>query len=260
MKLRTIAAVAALAFATLAAQAQIGVGPYFNPAAIRVSNSSADAGPFAFLGPNSTSQVFYGYNYGGYWDFFHSGSIAAGFDLRESDLHANNALLRSFMLGARVSAKPFNGIQTLRSVLLRLRHYQSTGQYRPNQQIRLHRLWRRGLPHSKAYRLPHYGDWIRFVDHDQQRRRWRRSNAVCSRFQPDQLQLRPRLPLLELRLHRCTQISHAMPPRVNVAWVRKVIAFVFSSSQGPAFPIFPLQVPVSVLSAYVLFDPEIFCL
>jgi hypothetical protein len=107
MKLRSIAAVAVLAFATLAAQAQVGVGLYFNPVAVRVGNSSVDAGPFAFLGQNSTSQVFYGYNYGGYWDFFHSGPISAGFDLRESDLHANNALLRSFMVGARVSAKPF---------------------------------------------------------------------------------------------------------------------------------------------------------
>ena len=85
-----------------------GRGLYFNPVAIRVSNSSADAGPFAFLGQNSTSQVFYGYDLGGYYDFFHAGKLAAGFDMRESDLHANNALLRSFLVGARVSAKPFS--------------------------------------------------------------------------------------------------------------------------------------------------------
>ncbi|HUD21225.1 MAG TPA: hypothetical protein VMQ60_00120, partial [Acidobacteriaceae bacterium] len=102
MKLRSIAAVAVLIFATYAAQAQVGL--YFNPVAIRVSNSSADAGPFAFLGQNSTSQVFYGYDYGGYYDFLHSGSLSAGFDLRESDLHANNALLRSFMVGPRISS------------------------------------------------------------------------------------------------------------------------------------------------------------
>jgi hypothetical protein len=107
MKLRTIAAAAALACATLAAQAQVGVGLYFNPVAIRVGNSSADTGPFAFLGQNSTSQVFYGYDFGGFYDFYRSGSITAGVDLRESDLHANNALLRSFMFGARLSAKPF---------------------------------------------------------------------------------------------------------------------------------------------------------
>ena len=105
MKLRSIAAVAVLAFATVAAHAQTGL--YFNPVAIRVSNPTADVGPFAFLGQNSTSQVFYGYTFGGYYDFFHSGSLSAGFDMRESDLHANNAMFRSFLVGARVSAKPF---------------------------------------------------------------------------------------------------------------------------------------------------------
>ena len=105
MKLRSIAAVAVLAFATAAAHAQTGL--YFNPVAIRVSNSTADIGPFAFLGQNSTSQVIYGYSYGGYYDFFHSGPLSAGFDMRESDLHANNAMLRSFLVGARVSVKPF---------------------------------------------------------------------------------------------------------------------------------------------------------
>ena len=95
MKLRSIAAVAVLALATVAAQAQSqgNVGLYLNPVAIRVSNSNADAGPYAFLGQNSTSQVFYGYGFGGFYDFFHSGPLAAGFDVRESD---------------RVSAKPFS--------------------------------------------------------------------------------------------------------------------------------------------------------
>jgi len=105
MKLRSIAAVAVLAFATVAAHAQTGL--YFNPVAIRVSNPTADIGPQAFLGQNSTSQVFYGYDFGGYYDFFQSGPLSAGFDVRESDLHANNAMLRSFLVGARVSAKPF---------------------------------------------------------------------------------------------------------------------------------------------------------
>jgi hypothetical protein len=112
MKLRSIAAVAVLALATVAAHAQSqgNVGLYLNPVAIRVSNSNADAGPYAFLGQNSTSQVFYGYGFGGYYDFLHSqsGKLAAGFDVRESDLHANNAMLRSFLVGARVSAKPFS--------------------------------------------------------------------------------------------------------------------------------------------------------
>jgi hypothetical protein len=105
MKLRSIAAVAVLALTALAARAQVGL--YLNPVAIRVGNSSADAGPYAFLGQNSTSQVFFGYDFGGYYDFFHSGPVYAGIDVRESDLHANNAMLRSFLVGARVSAKPF---------------------------------------------------------------------------------------------------------------------------------------------------------
>ena len=105
MKLRSIAAVAVLALTVLAARAQVGL--YLNPVAIRVSNSNADHGSFAFLGDNSTSQVFYGYGFGGYYDFLHAGPLSAGFDVRESDLHANNAMLRSFLVGARVSAKPF---------------------------------------------------------------------------------------------------------------------------------------------------------
>ncbi len=105
MKLRSIAAVALLSLTALAARAQVGL--YLNPVAIRVGNSSADAGPYAFLGQNSTSQVFYGYDFGGYYDFLHAGPLHAGFDVRESDLHANNAMLRSFLVGGRVSAKPF---------------------------------------------------------------------------------------------------------------------------------------------------------
>ena len=35
-------------------------------------------------------------------------SIATGFDMRYSDLHANNALLRDFLVGLRVSGKPFS--------------------------------------------------------------------------------------------------------------------------------------------------------
>src|ERR1039458_3364045 len=105
MKLRSLAAVAVLALTTVAVHAQVGL--YLNPVAIRVSNSSPDAGPYAFLGQNSTSQVFYGFDLGGYYDFFHSGPLSAGFDVRESDLHANNAMLKSFLVGARLSAKPF---------------------------------------------------------------------------------------------------------------------------------------------------------
>jgi hypothetical protein len=110
MKLRYLATVVLLALTTVAAYAQTDnhVGLYLNPVAIRVSNSAVDSGPFNFLGQNSTSQVFYGFDLGGYWDFYRAGNVEAGLDLRESDLHANNALLKSFLVGARVSAHPFS--------------------------------------------------------------------------------------------------------------------------------------------------------
>jgi hypothetical protein len=114
MKLRYLASVVVLALTTVAAFAQThdapaqgNVGLYFNPIAIRASNSVADTGTFAFLGDNSTSNVFYGYNLGGFYDFFHSGSLATGFDMRFSDLHANNAMLKQFLVGIRVSGHPF---------------------------------------------------------------------------------------------------------------------------------------------------------
>lgn len=111
MKLRYLATVVALALTTVALHAQVGL--YFNPIAIRVSNSVVDTGDngnyqYAFLGQNSTSNVFYGYNLGGYYDFLHSGKIDTGFDVRFSDLHANNAMLRNFLVGVRVSGKPFS--------------------------------------------------------------------------------------------------------------------------------------------------------
>jgi hypothetical protein len=110
MKLRYLATVVVLALTTVAAHAQTqgNVGLYLNPIAIRASNSVADSGPFAFLGQNATSNVFYGYTLGGYYDFFHSGKLAAGPDIRFSDLHANNAMLKSILIGVRVSGQPFS--------------------------------------------------------------------------------------------------------------------------------------------------------
>jgi opacity protein-like surface antigen len=106
MRLRLFAtAVLAVFLSSAAAHAQIGV--YMNPVAIRVSNSVKDTGPFSFLGQNSTSQVMFGYSLGGYDDFFHSGKLAAGIDMRLQDLHANNAMLRDFFLGVRVSGTPW---------------------------------------------------------------------------------------------------------------------------------------------------------
>jgi len=110
MKLRYLASVVVLALTTVAASAQSAQGNvslYLNPIAIRASNTPADSGPYAFLGQNATSNVFYGYNLGGSYDFYHSGSLAAGADIRLSDLHANNAMLRNFLFGPRVSVQPF---------------------------------------------------------------------------------------------------------------------------------------------------------
>jgi hypothetical protein len=82
------------------------IGLYINPAFIRVSNSDTDSGPFAFLGNNTTSRMFYGASIGGYYDFFHGKSFNAGADVRDTIVHGNNASLNSFLLGARVESKP----------------------------------------------------------------------------------------------------------------------------------------------------------
>ena len=103
MKLRYLAAVVCFALTTFAAHAQIGV--YLNPIAIHASNSVQDTGPFNFYDLNSKSRWLYGFNLGGYDDFFHSGALNAGLDVRLSDLHGGNAMLRSFMLGIRVSGQ-----------------------------------------------------------------------------------------------------------------------------------------------------------
>jgi len=106
MKLRYLAPVVAFALTTVAAHAQVGV--YFNPIAIRVSNSVLDSGPFDYFSPGKTSQVMYGFDFGGFYDFYHAGKLDGGLGLRESDLHTNNAVLQSFLLSARVSAHPFS--------------------------------------------------------------------------------------------------------------------------------------------------------
>jgi hypothetical protein len=113
MKLRYLATVVALALTTVAAHAQSqeaptqgNVGLYMNPLAFRVSNSVVDSGPYAFFGQNSTSRMVYGFDMGGYYDFAHSGPITTGFDVRFSDLHGGNAMLRNFLVGLRISGRP----------------------------------------------------------------------------------------------------------------------------------------------------------
>lgn len=105
MKFRLFALVVGLALTTVAAHAQVGL--YLNPIATRVSNSQADTGPFAFLGSNNTSKMFYGVDMGGYYNFYQQGKNEAGLDVRDSIVHGNNASLNSFLLGIRVATKPF---------------------------------------------------------------------------------------------------------------------------------------------------------
>ena len=105
MKLRRLvpAVVLVLSAAASHAQSQGNFGLYFNPLATRISNSQTDTTSFSFLGPNNTSRTFWGFQTGGYYDFFHSGPLSAGVTIRLSDQHGNNAAIRDFQVGARVA-------------------------------------------------------------------------------------------------------------------------------------------------------------
>lgn len=112
MKLRLVLAAAFLLPALPAAFAQTAsapsakqVGLYLNPVAMRISNSVKDTSTFAFLGAGDTSRLFWGVDYGAYYDFVQSGSIWVGADLRASDLHANNASIKDLLVGVRVSGQ-----------------------------------------------------------------------------------------------------------------------------------------------------------
>jgi hypothetical protein len=105
MKLRHLVVVVALSLVSVAARAQVGL--YLNPVFDHISTATADTGPFAFLGPNTTSRMFYGADFGGYYDFFHRPKLNAGMDVREVLVRGNNAALKTFLVGAHVaSAKP----------------------------------------------------------------------------------------------------------------------------------------------------------
>jgi len=106
MKFRFFALVVVFALTTIAAHAQVGL--YFNPIATRISNSQPDTGPFAFLGENSTSRMFYGVDIGGYYNFYQQGKTEVGVDVRDTIEHGNSAALNSFMVGVRVATKPFS--------------------------------------------------------------------------------------------------------------------------------------------------------
>ena len=101
MNVRSLIVGAAIAMAPIAVQAQLGI--YVNPIATRVSNSVADSGLYAFLGQNSKSAIFYGVNFGAYYDFKSSLPFHAGLDMRDSIQHGNGAALNQFLTGLRIS-------------------------------------------------------------------------------------------------------------------------------------------------------------
>lgn len=111
MKLRFLALALAMVAPTLAAHAQIGI--YVNPVVSRISNSTADTGPFAFLGSGDKAQTFGGVDFGGYYDFAHLSKADVSVDVRDAIQHGNNASLNTFMVGGRLAAHPmsFGGIK-----------------------------------------------------------------------------------------------------------------------------------------------------
>ena len=106
MKLRSLIVALAVAIAPVAMHAQTGL--YLNPIAMRISNSVADTGTFAFLGSGVKSRMFYGVDMGGYYDFKTPYAFHAGLDVHDSILHSNDAFLNNFLVGVRFSAKPFH--------------------------------------------------------------------------------------------------------------------------------------------------------
>jgi hypothetical protein len=106
MKFRLLAAVVGFAMLTGVAKAQIGI--YVGPTFSNISNSTADPGIFAFLGANTTSRLFKGVGIGVYDDFYHSGKIEGGVDVRGGILRGDGAQLNSFLIGGRVAYKMSN--------------------------------------------------------------------------------------------------------------------------------------------------------
>jgi hypothetical protein len=107
MKLRSLVLALAFAAATsVAARAQGAL--YVDPVAVRASISKADPSLYSFLGPGTTSRMFYGVDFGGFYDIpMQQKKFEVGVDLRDTVLHGNNALLNSFVLGPRIAFSPF---------------------------------------------------------------------------------------------------------------------------------------------------------
>lgn len=104
MKLRYLVSTFALALTTVAAHAQIGL--YLNPIFTRASNSTADTGPFAFLGDNQKSLILGGVNIGGYYTFLPGPGLNVSLDVRDEIEHGDNAMINSFLVAPRVATHP----------------------------------------------------------------------------------------------------------------------------------------------------------
>jgi opacity protein-like surface antigen len=104
MRLRFVVLALALTAVTVGAHAQIGL--YVNPVATRISISTPDTGPFAFLGENTTSRYFGGVAIGGYYAFPRPAAFEFGVDVRDTMVHGNNASLNTFMVSLRIEGRP----------------------------------------------------------------------------------------------------------------------------------------------------------
>ncbi len=95
-------ALALAAGSAVAAHAQGAV--YVTPVFDRISVANPDNNPtFSFLGTNTTSRMFYGVQFGGYYNFpLENKQFQVGLDLRDSVSHGNNALLNTFLGGPRI--------------------------------------------------------------------------------------------------------------------------------------------------------------
>jgi hypothetical protein len=107
MTLRSLVLVVA-ALVSVASSACAQGALYITPIFTRASVSKADPDPtFSFLGVGTTSRMFYGVNFGGYYDVPNiSNRIEVGLDIRDSVEHGNNALFNSFLVGARIAGTP----------------------------------------------------------------------------------------------------------------------------------------------------------
>src|ERR1700727_2278186 len=104
MRLRYVLAAVVLAAVAASARAQVGV--YVNPVFNRISNSTPDTGPFAFLGDGATSRIFGGVDFGAYYNVSHGPGMKFGVDVRDTTVHANNAGLNVFSVALRVESAP----------------------------------------------------------------------------------------------------------------------------------------------------------